>query len=239
MPARDVDRDGILPGDGGGANKRPPALGVKRPNLDGRRTGKYTRPAPSAAAAQTPRKARRPITRDLTIAGALVSLVALAFYGALGGHAAPPPGSNGTRDLTGMVDPRVTQNNIQTTICRRGWTRTVRPSRGVTDAIKRNLVADMRVSLRDYELEHIVPLNLGGAPLDLRNLMLQPWAGACNAHMKDDLERQLSIMVCAGDATLNGAQHEIATNWRAAYKKWVDSKGCGDRGENNPDAPRT
>jgi hypothetical protein len=25
------------------------------------------------------------------------------------------------RDLTGMIDPRATQNNIQTTVCRRGW----------------------------------------------------------------------------------------------------------------------
>jgi hypothetical protein len=42
--------------------------------------------------------------------------------------------------------------------------------------------------------------------------------------MKD----QLSIMVCAGDATLTGARHEIGTDWRAAYKKWIDSKGCGE-----------
>jgi len=59
--------------------------------------------------------------------------------------------------------------------------------------------------------------------------MLQPWAGACYAHMKDDLERQLSIMVCAGDLTLKGAQHEIATDWRAAYKKWIKGKGCGEQ----------
>jgi hypothetical protein len=74
----------------------------------------------------------------------------------------------------------------------------------------------MHVSPRDYELDHIVPLDLGGASLDLRNLMLQPWAGACYAHMKDDLERRLSIMVCAGDLTLKGAQHEITTDWRAS-----------------------
>jgi hypothetical protein len=139
------------------------------------------------------RKGSRAMTRDLMIAGALVPLVALAFYGALGGHAAPPPGSDGARDLTGMVDPRVAQNNIQTTICRRGWTRTVRPSRDVIDAIKRNLAAHMRLSPRDYELDHVVPLDLGGAPLDLCNLMLQPRVGACNARMKDDLERRLSI----------------------------------------------
>jgi len=35
----------------------------------------------------------------------------------------------------------------------------------VTDAIKRNLVADMRVSPSDCQLDHIVPLDLGSAPL--------------------------------------------------------------------------
>ena len=90
----------------------------------------------------------------------------------------------------------------------------MRPPRDVTDAIKRNLAADQGVNVRDYELDHVVSLDLGGAPLDLRNLRLQSRAGACNAHMKDDLERQLAIMVCAGDVTLNGAQHEIAS-WRS------------------------
>jgi hypothetical protein len=42
----------------------------------------------------------------------------------------------GTDDLVGMVDPRFSQANIQVTICRRR-TRTVRPAREVTDAIKR------------------------------------------------------------------------------------------------------
>jgi len=46
---------------------------------------------------------------------------------------------------------------------------------------------------------------------------------------KDDLERQLSTMVCAGDLTLKGAQHEVATDWRAGYKKWINGKGCGEQ----------
>jgi hypothetical protein len=128
-----------------------------------------------------------------------------------------------------MVNPAVTQANIGDTICRRGWTGTVRPAREVTDVIKRNLAVDQGVRVAEYELDHKVPLDLGDAALDLRNLQLQPWSGPCNAHMKDNLERQLSIMVCVGDLTLNGAQHEIATDWRAAYKKWINSKGCGER----------
>jgi hypothetical protein len=47
--------------------------------------------------------------------------------------------------------------------------------------------------------------------------------------MRHDLERQLSIMVCAGDLTLKDAQHEIATDWRAAYKKWINGKGCREQ----------
>jgi hypothetical protein len=54
----------------------------------------------------------------------------------------------------------------------------------------------------DYELDHIIPIGLGGAVLNRSNLQLQRRSGACNAHMKDELERQLSITVCAGDATL-------------------------------------
>jgi hypothetical protein len=48
------------------------------------------------------------MTRDLVIAGALVALVAVAFYGPLGGHAAPPLGSDGASNLTGTINPRVT-----------------------------------------------------------------------------------------------------------------------------------
>jgi hypothetical protein len=44
MRARDADSEGVLAGDGGSANKGPPALGVNRPNLDGWPPG-YTPPA--------------------------------------------------------------------------------------------------------------------------------------------------------------------------------------------------
>jgi hypothetical protein len=36
--------------------------------------------------------------------------------------------------------------------------------------------------------------------------------------MKDELERQ-TLDHGLGDFTLKGAQHEIATDWRAAYKE--------------------
>jgi hypothetical protein len=98
----------------------------------------------------------------------------------------------------------------------------------VTDAIKRNLAADAGVSVRDFELDHRVPLDLGGAPADLRNLVLQPWAGACNAHMKDDLEVELLKAVCMGSVELDDARRQIAHDWKAAYREWINPKGCGE-----------
>jgi hypothetical protein len=66
-----------------------------------------------------------------------------------------------------MLDPRVTPDNIQQTICRRTWTKRVRPLRDAAEAIKRNLAMDIHVNTRDYELDHIVPLDLGGRHMDV------------------------------------------------------------------------
>ncbi|MGC2279702.1 MAG: hypothetical protein WA603_06770, partial [Candidatus Acidiferrales bacterium] len=43
---------------------------------------------------------------------------------------------------------------------------------------------------------------------------------AWNAHRKDALEEYLHQLVCAGKLDLPTAQHDIATNWIAAYKKY-------------------
>jgi hypothetical protein len=71
----------------------------------------------------------------------------------------------------------------------------------VTNEIKREM-PPAGENTWEYELDHIVPLDLGGAPLDRRNMQLQPWGEACNARQKDALEVKLSRMVCAGEITL-------------------------------------
>jgi hypothetical protein len=76
------------------------------------------------------------------------------------------------------------------------------------------------------ELDHIAPLELGGAPLDRRNLVLPPWAGECNARQKDQLEHTLSRLVCAGPLSLADAQAEIARDWEASYSDRIDAAGC-------------
>jgi hypothetical protein len=173
------------------------------------------------------------MTRGVAVSLALLALIALALIVLLAWPTHSASDSPvGTDDLAGMVNPDVTQANIGETICRRGWAATVRPPATETDAIKRKMLAQLPPGVRekspDYELDYIIPLDLGGAPLDRRNLALQRRRGSCNAKQKDELVRRLSIMVCAGDVTLTRAQHEIATDWRAAYQKWIDGKGCGE-----------
>jgi hypothetical protein len=64
-------------------------------------------------------------------------------------------------------------------------------------------------------------LELGGNPRDPDNLWPQPWFGQWNARVKDVLEGKLNHMVCKGELTLVEAQRKIATDWIAAYKKFV------------------
>lgn len=106
------------------------------------------------------------------------------------------------------INPAVTPSNIRATICVSGWTRTVRPPAYVTNAIKAKFMNRQHATgaMRDYELDHITPLELGGAPLDERNLQLQPWP---EARRKDAVETALHRQVCNGIITLAAAQAHI------------------------------
>ncbi len=115
----------------------------------------------------------------------------------------------------GAADPRVTQDNIESTICVSGYTKTVRPPTSVTGPIKieRMKVYGYTDSLSNYELDHLIPLELGGAPADIKNLWPEPYYTSITAYNKDSLENYLHAQVCAGTIDLKTAQIEIATNW--------------------------
>ena len=110
--------------------------------------------------------------------------------------------------VSGMVDAHVTQATIHATICQRGYTAQVRPPRKVTDTIKRRLANGLPGSAQDYELDHLIPLGLGGHPTSANNLWLQSWPEAA---IKDRDELRLHRAVCAGRMTLEQAQHEMVT----------------------------
>ncbi|MHB8614107.1 MAG: hypothetical protein ACYDAL_17045 [Candidatus Dormibacteraceae bacterium] len=128
---------------------------------------------------------------------------------------------NGLPDSTctpGVADPRVTQDNILTTICVSGYTTRVRPSSQYTDALKVQQIqaygyADTK--LADYEEDHLIPLELGGHPTDPKNLWPEPLTGPYPATKKDGLENSLHTKVCARLLTLVAAQTAIAKNWEA------------------------
>lgn len=76
--------------------------------------------------------------------------------------------------------------------------------------------------LSSYELDHLVPLELGGAS-SVANLWPEPWAGRRGAHRKDGLENDLNRDVCSGSLSLGSAQMAMATNWEVAYRTYVRS----------------
>lgn len=115
-------------------------------------------------------------------------------------------GSPVTPKIHGATNASVTQSTIHSTICVPGYTRTVRPSYRWSSAFKYALADKQGVVARDYELDHLIPLELGGAPKASRNLWLEPWA---EAHKSDPLENELRAEVCRGEISLVWAQHEI------------------------------
>ncbi|MES2365743.1 MAG: hypothetical protein V4563_07630 [Pseudomonadota bacterium] len=116
------------------------------------------------------------------------------------------------------TNPDVTQATIDQTICVVGYTKTVRPSTSYTRGVKlmllrrEGLPAD---AAKNYELDHLINLSIGGHPRKLSNLVLQPWKGPDSARRKDKLEVALEKRVCRGEMTLIEAQLCIAEDWHA------------------------
>ncbi len=77
-----------------------------------------------------------------------------------------------------------------------------------------------RAEPRAYEVDYLITPALGGAD-DIRNLWPQSNSSAVwNARVKDALEDRLHTMVCDGGLDLVAAQHDISSDWIAAYKKY-------------------
>jgi hypothetical protein len=118
----------------------------------------------------------------------------------------------------GAIDPAVTEHDLARTICRPGYSRSVRPPESITRVEKRaslRAYGDHR-SPHDYEYDHLVSLELGGARNDARNLWPEP-GGSPNR--KDSLENRLHAQVCDGVMTLAAAQRTIARDWVRASRR--------------------
>ncbi len=145
--------------------------------------------------------------KDLVLAVIAIAIVVIAVAprgrGGVHGIVADP------RRTPGVLNPDVTQANIRSTICRHGWTSTIRPPSSYTDALKRK---QMRAygetgSTSGYQEDHFISLELGGSPTDPRNLWPEPYP---RASQMDQQENQLNAEVCSGRLTLAQGQAEEA-----------------------------
>src|SRR3954468_9672531 len=105
----------------------------------------------------------------------------------------------------GVVNPDVTQATIADTICRRGWTRTIRPPVSYTNDLKRRGLRQygLHGPPSSYQEDHLISLELGGHPTDPRNLWPEPEARAV---VVDRQENELNAQVCSGELSLAEAQ---------------------------------
>ena len=140
------------------------------------------------------------------LATALVAVVILVWPG---GGQALSPGRASWAMTPGAVNPDVTQGTIAETICRRGWTRTIRPPVDYTNELK---TEQMRAYGRagapsDYQEDHLISLELGGHPTDPRNLWPEPEPQALKV---DRIENELNDAICSGQITLAEGQRRIS-----------------------------
>lgn len=116
----------------------------------------------------------------------------------------------------GAVDQKVNQDNLYQTICKKGYTKTVRPPVDYTEKLKIEQIQEYGYTdknLRDYEEDHLIPLELGGNPSDPKNLWPEP---IDSSHRKDETENLCNEKVCNRILSLEETQREVAANWQTA-----------------------
>jgi hypothetical protein len=141
-----------------------------------------------------------------------------------------------------LPDPRLTPGDTfdvtAQDVCVPGYAKKVR---AVPAWLKRQAYTEYGITeykTGDYEVDHLIPLSLGGSN-SIRNLWPQstktsPW----NSYVKDELERKLHNLVCAGQLDLKTAQSEIASNWIEAYQKYVSESPPAPRARETKPAPQ-
>jgi hypothetical protein len=129
----------------------------------------------------------------------------------------------------GATNPAVVQANIARTVCKAGWTKTIRPPASYTNKLKRTQLASgpyaSNAKPGAFEEDHLISLELGGHPTDPRNLWPEPYKpkDGMGARVKDQVEGYLKREVCAGRSTLEEAQAAIL-EWEATYHERLEGR---------------
>jgi hypothetical protein len=127
-------------------------------------------------------------------------------------------------------DPNLTPGAVVTrdpaVFCHDGYSRSHRHTSGY---LKARVYREYGIApgVHHYEIDHLIPLSLGGADV-AANLWpesrdTQPW----NAEVKDRLEWRLLHLVCGGQMSAAEAQQAFAEDWIAAYQRYCPTEaGC-------------
>jgi hypothetical protein len=143
---------------------------------------------------------------DVLVLASAIGLLAYALVGC--GRRPSGVGVRASAVLTpGVLNAAVTEATISSTICKRGWTATVRPPTSYTSALKlRQMAAYGDTGPPDaYQEDHLISLELGGDPTDPRNLWPEPYP---RASAVDRIENDLNAQVCSGALSLAEAQRK-------------------------------
>jgi hypothetical protein len=124
----------------------------------------------------------------------------------------------------GAVNPKVTTATLRTTICRSGYSSSIRPPLSVTS---REKAANARSygytgSMQTGEYDHLISLELGGDPNDPRNLWVEPndnRAARTTSNSKDSVESAAHSAICTGRMPLAEVQAAVATDWVALGRR--------------------
>ncbi|WP_405492274.1 hypothetical protein [Nocardia sp. NBC_00511] len=126
----------------------------------------------------------------------------------------------------GATNPKVTQANLAETICKSGYTQSIRPTTAITGPEKAANIKSYGYTgdPSDAEYDHLISLELGGDPNDPRNIWVEPPSpghkqGAGPNNPKDGVESKLHSLVCGNKIKLADGQVAIATDWTTALAK--------------------
>lgn len=117
-----------------------------------------------------------------------------------------------------LPDRRLTPGTVSSVtakqVCAPGYDRRARhayddAARAMSRAVRR----EYGVRAAGYRIDHLVPIEAGGAPFDVRNLWPQP---IDESFVKDERENAAHDRICSShdpDATMRDVQREFETNW--------------------------
>jgi hypothetical protein len=113
----------------------------------------------------------------------------------------------------GATNPKVRQDNLDRSICRTGYTKSIRPPRAITEAEKQANAGAYGYTgpLSGVEYDHLLRL---GAIRTIHETC-GPDPGA-SPNPKDAVESKLHQLVCDGTVPLTEAQEAIAADWTTA-----------------------